>query len=687
MPGPDIVVTALYAERRGEWREYPPSRDLLVLPELLVAFRVENRDGVAIYAAVIARDRLSRARVASASERIAPGKTAMLGHRRPIIPSLGTRLMVVYSPDRSAIGRLLQMVRAKGHLAGLDRVEVADFGTLRPPRASLDRRKFGIELREELSDLYGVIGAEAWSEPPLARRRAAAKAPARRTAQPPTRSAYGRLDAPTAAPPGAEFPVVIGITAKPEPGVVSARMTLPDPRRSGSYVIDVLLIAEGCTLREGESWRTELRVTAKDPFPSVVVHLTIDPDAGSEAARTIQVLYSVEGATVGAAARTVTVVATGTDVPPPPRGGGLFGYAIPPRYPVPDLTIRITVDPLLPVGTLLWHIDSPHRSVPRWDRRIATSTGTEPREFAKQLMRDINAHEGKPDLVETVRGYAVSITRNMPREVLDAVRAAATASSRPPRVLVLSAEPYVPWELALLDPPIDPDAPPFLGAQAVVGRWVLGNVRSLPPSRVPAAPMAVVTGVYDRPGLKRLVEAEAEADSLAKDYGATRVSADLPSVHALLKGTPPAKTLHFALHGTYDPTGLTDGLHLVDGEMLPPTTVRGSTLADEPFVYLNACQVGTGNAVLGDYAGLAAAFLDAGASGVVAPLWRVDDTLAREVALRMYPAVFGRTFVGEALREERAAFVVDPAPASATPLAYQFFGHPALVVSRPRRSR
>jgi CHAT domain-containing protein len=115
--------------------------------------------------------------------------------------------------------------------------------------------------------------------------------------------------------------------------------------------------------------------------------------------------------------------------------------------------------------------------------------------------------------------------------------------------------------------------------------------------------------------------------------------------------------------------------------------VGGSKLSEAPFVYLNACQVGTGNAVLGDYAGLAANFVKAGASGVVAPLWKVDDVIARKIALRLYPAWFGKTPVGEALRRERVAFATDAAPTSATLLAYQFFGHPALSLPRPRRSR
>ena len=52
-----------------------------------------------------------------------------------------------------------------------------------------------------------------------------------------------------------------------------------------------------------------------------------------------------------------------------------------------------------------------------------------------------------------------------------------------------------------------------------------------------------------------------------------------------------------------------------------------------PFVFLNACQVGSAGEMLGSYNGIAEAFLQAGATAVVAPLWNVDDTIAQKIAL------------------------------------------------------
>ena len=62
-----------------------------------------------------------------------------------------------------------------------------------------------------------------------------------------------------------------------------------------------------------------------------------------------------------------------------------------------------------------------------------------------------------------------------------------------------------------------------------------------------------------------------------------------------------------------------DGLIMVDGTVLNGNKVLARPL-DGAFVFLNACQVGAGNEILGGASGLAADFVHAGASGVVAPL-------------------------------------------------------------------
>jgi CHAT domain-containing protein len=201
--------------------------------------------------------------------------------------------------------------------------------------------------------------------------------------------------------------------------------------------------------------------------------------------------------------------------------------------------------------------------------------------------------------------------------------------------------------------------------------------------------LAAITGTYDHPKWSDLAEAKAEADALQAAYGAVAVTADFPSVVTLcMDGQPPADVIHFAVHGKYAPDQPGRGLVLVDGDnvrYLNDFAVRGFDLGKRPFVFLNACQVGSGNELLGNYAGLAQSFLAAGAAAVIAPLWSVSDRVAREFALAFYEAVAAGTPAAEAFRRARLGRVADAsADASAldvaTPFAYQFFGHPELTL-------
>jgi CHAT domain-containing protein len=256
-----------------------------------------------------------------------------------------------------------------------------------------------------------------------------------------------------------------------------------------------------------------------------------------------------------------------------------------------------------------------------------------------------------------------------------------------PMVLFLSQEPYIPWELAFVDPVFDPGAPPFLAGQTNMGRWVLGHGKALlPPVQVSIRNMAVVWGVYNRkPGWMRLLAAEQEAQDLRTEYGASSIDAEVAPVLSCLNGTPVADILHFAVHGIYDPQSCQQGLVLVDGNYIDPIQIKGSVLKNAPFVFLNACQVGSGDMLLGDYAGMAEAFLSAGASAVLAPLWSVKDTLAKDIAMAFYKKTFAGQPVAEALRHARRGYN-RTGESSATCLAYQFFGHPGLKLQRETSS-
>lgn len=503
----------------------------------------------------------------------------------------------------------------------------------------------------------------------------------------PPRTAYARLDAPDIAVAEEEIEVVVGLAEKPSPGVAGGPMTRPESS-VGSYILTVQLVAEGFRLRDREKWRRELLVTADGPWPAAVFHLTPEPQTEEVRPRSLQAFYTVSGQTMGMAFRPMVVKrSAGVQAEAPERSGAAgVDLAIPAGSKAADLEVRILLDPDRD-GRLQWLFDSPHGGLDFPDDAIRTDIGNDPKGFARHLVDDVNAREGQPGIYDLLAGIGVSIAEAMPDELWDLLREAAAKAGGPPDVLILSAEPYIPWELARMEEPlIDPEAPPFLAAQANVGRWILPRQersarqrpRQPPPAEVEIMTVAVVTGVYNQPGWSRLKEAEAEAEELGRRFKAAQVNAVTDQVLQCLKGTPPAELLHFAVHGTYDPGGLQDGLMLVDGRTLAPAQVRGARLDEGPFVFLNACQVGSGNKILGDYSGMAADFLVAGASGVVAPLWSVKDTIAREIARSFYEKTAEGMSPAEALREARRFFLPESAPQSATWLAYQYFGHPSL---------
>ena len=539
--------------------------------------------------------------------------------------------------------------------------------------------------------------ADGGPQPAMAEPPAAGARPTRGTREGPTderdppRTAYARLTCPEAVIAGVEFELVVGMAPEATPGVSGGSLVRP-PTSIGPYELTVQVVADGFTLGQGEAWRHALPVTAAAPYPSFSLHLTAAPQSEQVRARAIQAIYSCGGQSMGFAVRPVAVARSaellGATAATPADDGGLI-LNVPTDEPVADLTVRIQRGDSESDGRLLWTFDTPHKNLRLPDAPVASDIGEEPEKFARQLVDGVGVHEGQPGLYAYLLGVGLTISDQVPSEFWSLLRSAgreALLQGRRPTVFILSEEPYVPWELATLESPIDPDpaVPPFLGAQASVGRWVLGQRRPKlpPPFDVAVKSMAVISGEYAQPGWNRLLEAEQEAAALAQTYGAVSVQARTDAILECLASASKPEALHFAVHGVYDPNSVMNGLVLVDGLTLDPLQVKGCSLTSAPFVFLNACQVGSANKVLGDYGGMAEAFLYAGAAGVIAPLWSIKDTIAREIALRFYEEAFAGTPPAEVLRRERTGFSAASGSGSATCLAYVWYGHPSLRLSR-----
>jgi hypothetical protein len=496
---------------------------------------------------------------------------------------------------------------------------------------------------------------------------------------------------------GEEFDLEVGIAEVRDPSVAGSEIVRPTWSQ-GPYVLTVWLLADGFSLRSGEVLRQHLAVTVEAPYPFALLHLTPGAQAEDIAHRKIEVTYFIGSQPVGIAYREVEVVrttgmVTTTPLPPPPLTAT---FQIPADFTEPDLTVKISEGDK--PGDLHWTFDTPGNSnVATPSNPIVNNIGGNPSQFATQLINRMNQSAGKA-LSLQMRGIGRAVTQATPTrfwEILASV--AAGVGDRPPTLLIISQDPYVPWELALVDSPIDPGSAPFLGAQTVLGRWILPRLGQDKPDLPVQDPrmvrsMAILCGVYpeQRGRWKRLKHAEQEAADLKKHYEGLEVVADTSSVVDFLEHPPDAEVFHFAGHAIYDPTSLENGLVLNDGTYLDATLISGAQFAPKPrpFVFLNACQAGSGYEVLGGYAGLVGALVTAGASAVVAPLWSVNDEEARKISIEFYErSVDDEAPPAETLRRQRARFGkdangADVAPDSPVHLAYQFFGHPSMRLIR-----
>jgi hypothetical protein len=498
----------------------------------------------------------------------------------------------------------------------------------------------------------------------------------------PPRRAYARIDCDDSLVAATPFELTVGLSPTPVSGVLGSALIRP-PTSVGDYELTAHVVADGFDLAPGEVWRKTMVVTAAEAYPYVVFNLVAPRSPDPDHLQAINVLYSVDSQTMGLGTRCVRIVGSVAEIDTDhttPLAASVGSLGVPVSDQPPDLTIRILQGN--ESGRLLWSFESPHA---RFVDEGRCSIGVDPDTFVRTVISTIAAHEGRPTLALGLHGIGLTIAGKVPAEMWAALSTVtATIAPRRPTVLLLSEEAYVPWELATMPVPIEPATIGFLGAQVTIGRWVLATDRPpLPPPRlVHVDGMIVVSGRYEMPGWSRLQHAEAEAALLVQRYHAVEVDAVTDKIVGCLMGNPAGNVLHFSLHGKYDPGSAKQGLVLVDGEVIDPLVVKGGSLTHAPLVFLNACQVGTGQETLGDYAGLAESFLFAGASSVVAPLWSIDDAAASALAERFYTRAFGGEALAEIVRAERAAFGTGADVNSSTLVAFQFFGHPAMRLER-----
>jgi hypothetical protein len=533
--------------------------------------------------------------------------------------------------------------------------------------------------------------------------------------------AWPRLEAPEYAPARTPFNVTVGLAAAQQAGVSGGPVTMTVPAGAVTIDLSVELIADGVDALDG--WTRPLRVAVSDPTSGQVTFRLVGRDpAGPEPVHltTLEVRYILDGAVCGTAARPLVIGPASAAVLGAPAGFGTPWLAQPAATSsvtlerdqhVADLTIEIAKpDRNDAGGRYVCRLYSPHP--------IAAGRGPHPvdfgedaKTFAKTIVEQIRQYAGEPIVDNLLSSIGDLVAEKLPVAALDALREVARrVQPAPPAVLIVSAEPYVPWELARIEPPLDAARPPYLGAQALVGRWLrdtgsgsgarVEKPPAHPPAEIVVRHMAVMAGLYKaESGLRSLPEAEKEATAIAKTYDAVPLAASSQALKQLLDAQLErgferiggADAVHFAGHGDYDP-GRPDSsvLFLSDGRPLSSLLFRSAKYGGDlhPLLFLNACMVGIGGELLGDMGGFPGNCLRGGFGGVLGALWEVDDAVARDVAIEFWsralpPAGRSPEPVAAILRDQRARYVAGSTTAPvATYLAYVYYGHPRLTLQR-----
>lgn len=483
------------------------------------------------------------------------------------------------------------------------------------------------------------------------------------------------LEAPTSVVAGGTFDVQFGFAVAP----LGRRRR----RRTRGHELTAELVVGGAVDGAGRRFAVSGRGRRTHLTRSAPVTIDVPGTAN------VTVFYAHGGETVGMARRQVDVVVGGgvgdgsgggapwpapTSPGPPDPGSGSVGapFRVPTTVSAADLELRAVHRGPRALNVLEWTAESPHRErLPMPTRPVVSDLGGDPDAFAAGLVRSVAAGDGRPGLQQLLVGAGRRLSQVLGPELVGLVRAVLSLDlGRPARILLLTEEASVPWELLTLEP-VGPGESMFLATRAAVGRWYLVPQADVlpPPVNLEVADRAVIA-TDDLPAARH------EAGQLVAALGFRPAP---PTVEATMAALQEHGVVHLACHGSWSAGDGIATLALSDGE-LTSLHVGGLDLSAHPLVFLNACHVASGTDVLGVPAGFPAALVATGAGAAVVPLWAVRDDHALAAALEFHREVLAGVPPAEVVRRLRSR-AVEGGLAWATPFAYQFVGHPGAMVT------
>ncbi len=246
--------------------------------------------------------------------------------------------------------------------------------------------------------------------------------------------------------------------------------------------------------------------------------------------------------------------------------------------------------------------------------------------------------------ISALRSAGIEMFKATPPEVQQLFWRILDSGTWPRSMLVVSEEPYIPWEIMVpwrRKTNGTSETRDALGIRIAIGRWVTDKYLS-PPQKIAISQTYIVAPQY--PPNMQLKNAPAEVKLVQDTFSPASVISpalvkNIDSTLAL-GGTT---LLHFICHGK---SGFPQAIALEhDKQKLSCWQLEAldgfvkSFSQTHTFVFLNACEVGRLIPALVGIGGFGNAFVGIGSSGVIAPLWSVDDHVAHQVADLFYKAV------------------------------------------------
>ncbi len=518
----------------------------------------------------------------------------------------------------------------------------------------------------------------------------------------PTVTRYTDIELPAQVQIAQRFPLIVGLTVAPSPDSADAQQF---DAPLGAEI--QCMVTPGPALEVVNRRMQPLIVAAEDSQPVVFYLRAI---AAGDHQLQIDFWYNgqiIASSTQGIQAVDVAVTSQASHRAGPP----LVAPAA--TAPYPDLVIRITTvqNQLrydLSFGDLNF-IDVPGKPL-----------RSDPEQYRYNLLQKIEDLSNEPD---TGDGYVlrelIKIGQNLYKELWsEEMRREYRRFRKVVRTIqIISDEPWIPWELIKpydKEDPADPVDDDFLALKFDLARWFT------PATMPPAATILIDSVACIAPSDSGLPAAQQELTLLQQlalqrqlqDY--TPATPDKATVEALLTSGEPIRLWHFACHGDFDANAPGQSPLLMQGaaatgaatarsgerpfnlvgsagtpqnraasrrhqlrpdDFVGPVTTR--LQRDRPFVFLNACRVGSGGLGLTGVGGWAKVLVaDCGVGALLAPLWTINDAHAREFAELFYGALAeDSTTIGAATRAARLE-LRRRHPNDPLWLAYSLYAHP-----------